>query len=207
MRPEAVIFDIGNVLTHWQPEAFYDREIGEDRRRQLFAAVDLHGMNLSIDAGALFQPTVYDWADRHPDWADEIRMWHDRWGELASPRINGSIALLRGLRFKGVPVFCLTNFGADTYEAARGHLEFLNEFDREYVSGRMGVVKPDPNIYAMVEDDCGIASERLLFTDDREENIATAAARGWQVHLFTGWEGWAARLVGAGLLTTQEAGL
>ena len=28
MRVEAVIFDIGNVLTCWQPEAFYDRVIG-----------------------------------------------------------------------------------------------------------------------------------------------------------------------------------
>ena len=35
MRVEAVIFDIGNVLTRWQPEAFYDRVIGPDRRRGL----------------------------------------------------------------------------------------------------------------------------------------------------------------------------
>jgi 2-haloacid dehalogenase len=207
MRPEAVVFDIGNVLTAWAPEAFYDRVIGERRRRALFAEVDLHGMNLEVDAGAPFRATIHAWADRHPAWAAEIRMWHDRWGDLASPRNNFTIALLRGLRFKGVPVFCLTNFGADTYEAARSHLEFLNEFDREYVSGRMGVVKPDPRIYEMVEADCGIAPERLLFTDDREENIMAAAARGWQVHHFTGWEGWAARLVGAGLLTCQEAGL
>ena len=46
MRVEAVIFDIGNVLTRWQPEAFYDRVIGEERRRALFDAVDLPGMNL-----------------------------------------------------------------------------------------------------------------------------------------------------------------
>jgi 2-haloacid dehalogenase len=207
MRPEAVVFDIGNVLTHWQPEAFYDRVIGPDRRARLFAEVDLHGMNLAIDAGAPFRATIYAEAERHPDWAAEIRMWHDRWIELASPRINPSIALLRGLRFKGVPVFCLTNFGAETYAAARVNLEFLNEFDREYVSGRLGMVKPDDAIYAHVEADCGIAPDRLLFTDDRAENIAAAARRGWQVHHFTGWEGWAARLVVAGLLTTQEAGL
>ena len=42
MQPEAVIFDIGNVLTRWQPEAFYDRVIGKERRLALFAAVDLH---------------------------------------------------------------------------------------------------------------------------------------------------------------------
>ena len=207
MRPEAVVFDIGNVLTTWDPEGFYDREIGPKRRKQLFAEVDLHGMNLTVDAGALFRETIYDWADRTPLWAPEIRMWYDRWIDLASPRINGSIALLRALRGKAVPVFALTNFGSYSYEEARTKLEFLNEFDREYVSGRMGVVKPDPAIYAMVEADCGVAPDRLLFADDRAENIEAAAARGWQVHHFNGWEGWAARLVGTGLLTTREAGL
>jgi FMN phosphatase YigB (HAD superfamily) len=32
-QPQAVIFDIGNVLTRWQPEAFYDRVIGPEDRR------------------------------------------------------------------------------------------------------------------------------------------------------------------------------
>lgn len=207
MQPEAVIFDIGNVLTRWQPEAFYDRVIGEDRRRALFAEVDLHAMNEIVDAGGLFRETIYDWADRHPDWAPEVRMWYDRWIELASPRIEGSIALLRALRGKGVPVFSLTNFGSYSYEEARGKLDFLSEFDREYVSGRMGVTKPDPRIYAMVEEDCAVAPERLLFADDRADNITAAARRGWRTHQFESWQGWAARLVAEGLLTTGEAGL
>lgn len=204
---DAVIFDIGNVLTQWQPEAFYDREIGEARRRALFAAVDLHRMNEDIDAGALFRETIYDWADRHPDWAPEVRMWYDRWIDLATPRIEGSIALLRALRGKGVPVFALTNFGRNSFDEAVPRLDFLMEFDRHYVSGKMGVIKPDPRIYAMLEADCGIAPQRLIFADDRADNIAAAAARGWKTHQFESWQGWARRLVAEGLLTEREAGL
>jgi 2-haloacid dehalogenase len=207
MQPEAVLFDIGNVLTCWQPEAFYDRVIGEDRRRKLFAEVDLIGMNIQIDAGALFRETIYDCADRNPDWAPEIRLWYDRWVELASPRIEGSIALLRALRWKGVPVFCLTNFGSHSYEEARTKLDFLNEFDREYVSGRLRISKPDPRIFQAVEEDCGIAPDRLLFTDDKAENVTAAARRGWRTHQFESWQGWAERLVAEGLLTRKEAGL
>ena len=207
MQPLAVIFDIGNVLTCWQPEAFYDRVVGVERRRALFAVVDLHGMNDVVDSGGLFRETIYDWADRTPEWATEIRMWYDRWDELASPRIEGSIALLRALRGKGVPVFSLTNFGSYSYEEARGKMDFLSEFDREYVSGRMGVIKPDPRIYKMVEQDCGIAPDRLLFTDDKAENITAAARRNWRTHQFETWQGWARRLVAEGLLTPSEAGL
>jgi 2-haloacid dehalogenase len=202
-----VIFDIGNVLTRWQPEAFYDRVIGEDRRRALFAAVDLHHMNDLIDEGALVRETIYDWADRYPDWGPEVRMWYDRWIELASPRIEGSIRLQRALRAKGVQVFALTNFGKHSFEEAVPMMDFLQDFDRLYVSGRMGVIKPDPRIYAMVEADCGIAPERLLFTDDRADNITAAARRGWRTHQFESWEGWARRLVAEGLLSQGEAGL
>ena len=207
MQVEAVIFDIGNVLTQWQPEAFYDRAIGQARRRALFAEVDLHAMNLDIDAGALFRETIYDWADRYPQWAQEIRWWYDRWIELATPRIEGSIALLRALRSNGVPVFALTNFGRYSFEEALPKLDFLAEFDRHYVSGVMGVIKPDPRIYAMVEADCGLAPQALLFADDKAENIAAAADRGWRTHQFESWQGWAARLVAEGLLTKAEAGI
>ena len=206
-QPQAVIFDIGNVLTRWQPEAFYDRVIGEDRRRALFAEVDLHHMNDLVDAGALFRETIYDWADRTPHWRAEIRLWYDRWIELASPRIEGSIALQRALRAKGVPVFALTNFGKYSFEEALPKMDFLTDFDRLYVSGRMGVIKPDPRIYEMVEDDCGLPPASLLFTDDRADNITAAARRGWRTHQFESWQGWAARLVAEGLLTQQEAGL
>ena len=47
--------------------------------------------------------------------------------------------------------------------------------------------------------------DALLFTDDRIDNINAANARGWQTHHFTGPDGWADRLVAAGLLTEAEA--
>lgn len=206
-RPQAVIFDIGNVLVGWQPEAFYDRMIGAERRRALFAEVDLHGMNEAVDRGAFFRETIYETANRHPEWTTEIRWWYDRWIELASPRIEGSIALLRTLRAKGVPVFALTNFGRYSYEEALPKLDFLTEFDRRYVSGVMGVTKPDPRIYEMVEEDCGLPPDSLLFTDDRADNITVAARRGWRTHQFESWQGWARRLVAEELLTEKEAGL
>lgn len=205
MTVQAVIYDIGNVLIEWQPERFYDRRIGPSARQRLFEEVDLHGMNEEIDAGALFRETIYDWADRYPQWASEIRWWYDHWIEMASPRIEHSIVLMRTLRAKGVPVYALTNFGIHSFAYALTQYDFLGEFDRAYVSGRMGVTKPDPQIFDMVEQDCGLPPQALLFTDDRTDNIAAAQARGWQTHLFEGPSGWAAKLVAAGLLTESEA--
>lgn len=202
---DAVIFDIGNVLIEWQPERFYDATIGPDARVVMFAEVDLHGMNDIVDRGAPWRETIVDWAARYPQHKDAIMLWHDRWLDMASPRIDRSVRLLRALRAKGVPIFALTNFGVQTFEYARQSYEFLDEFDRRYISGHMKMIKPEPEIYAAVEADCGIPPNRLLFTDDRPDNIAVAHQRGWQTHLFDGPDRWAVRLVSEGLLTEDEA--
>lgn len=207
MAVEAVIFDIGNVLIEWQPERHYDRVIGEERRREMFAAVDLHAMNDRVDRGENFRDMVVETAEANPAFRDEILLWHDDWLLMASPAIPRSVTLLRNLRRRGVAVFALSNFGIETFDIAKPEYPFLTEFDRSYISGHMGVTKPDAEIYARVEADCGLAPEVLLFADDRADNIAAAATRGWQTHLFEGPERWAKRLVAEGLLSEKEAGL
>ncbi|SFR35709.1 HAD family hydrolase [Litoreibacter janthinus] len=202
---KAVIFDIGNVLLEWQPERFYDSAIGEDRRKAMFAEVDLHGMNDKVDLGAPFKETIYGAAENYPKWRNEIRMWHDHWIEMASPTIDHSVKLLRALRSKGIPVFALSNFGIGSFDYAETVYSYLGEFDRRYISGHMQVIKPDPKIYQMVEDDCELAPESLLFADDRADNIEMAQSRGWKTHLFETPQGWADCLVLHGLLTADEA--
>lgn len=205
MSISAVVFDIGNVLIEWQPERHYDARIGAARRRAMFEAVDLHFMNELVDRGAPLRETVYDTAETYPEWRDEIRMWHDEWLSMASPPIDRSVRLLRALKTRGVPVFALSNFGWDIFEFAETQYPFLTEFDRQFISGRMKVTKPSARIYEMLEAECGLAPQTLLFADDRAENIAAAEARGWQGHLFEGAEGFAARLVAEGLLSAEEA--
>ncbi len=203
--PDAVVFDIGNVLIEWRPEAFYDGTLGETRRRALFTAVDLHGMNDRVDLGEGFRDIIYATADAHPAFAGEIRMWHDNWLEMISPVVDRSVRLLRALRAKRVPVHALTNFGVESFDLAKRHFDFLNEFDRAFVSGELKVVKPDNRIFEIVEEDLGLSSDAILFVDDRAANIDAAAARGWRTHLFERPQGWADRLVSEGLLTREEA--
>ena len=207
MTIKAVIFDIGNVLIEWQPERFYDSVIGEDRRKSMFAEVDLHGMNELVDLGHPFKDTIYSTAEKYPEWTPEIQMWHDRWIEMASPVIDHSVHLMKALQAKGTPVFSLTNFGVQSYDYAATKYPFLRAFDQDFISGHMQVTKPDPKIYEMLEEGCDLSGNALLFADDRTDNITAAQSRGWQTHLFEGPIGWAECLVSHGLLTQDEARL
>ncbi|MBC6442825.1 MAG: HAD-IA family hydrolase [Rhodobacteraceae bacterium] len=204
MTPQAVIFDIGNVLIEWQPERFYDRKIGSRARDRLFAEVDLHAMNDRIDCGGNWQKTVADQAEACPRHRDAIMMWHSHWLEMAGPRIDLSVCLLRTLRAGGVPVFALSNFGVETFAFAEAKYDFLAEFDRRYISGHLRMIKPWPEIYAHVEADSGIVPQGLLFVDDRAKNISAAAGRGWQTHLFRDAREFSKCLVKSGLLTADK---
>jgi 2-haloacid dehalogenase len=202
---QAVLFDIGNVLVGWNPYAVYDDLIGVERRKAFFEAVPMFKENERIDMGDPFSDVVASIAERYPDWHPEIEIWQTKWADMVSPVIDHSVRLLRALRAKGVPVFALSNFGDQTFDMAQERYPFLTEFDRAYVSGRLKMIKPYPDIYAHVEQDCGIAPADLLFTDDLPANIETARSRGWQTHLFQGPQGWAECLVRHGILSQEDA--
>jgi 2-haloacid dehalogenase len=207
LQPQAVIFDIGNVLIGWQPEVVYDARLGAAGSRAFFDEVPIHAANLEIDRGAPFRATLQALADAHPNWSREVMWWHDDWLAMVQPVIHETVATLHALKARGVPVMALTNFGAETFQIALRAFPFLRDFDRAFVSGEMRLIKPDPAIYAAVETATGLAPAGLLFTDDRPQNVQAAAARGWQTQLFSGWRAWALRLVEVGLLTETEAGL
>lgn len=204
MKPELVVFDIGNVLIEWQPERTYAEVFGPDRAAAFFRDVPIHRTHLQLDAGARFS-VILDLIEDYPAYADEIRFWVDGWSQLASRRIDHSIRLMQALQAKGVPVWALTNFGDEPFDVSCADHPFLTEFDGAVVSGRIGLIKPDPEIYAALEQATLTRASRILFTDDRPENIAAARARRWQTHLFEGAEGWGKCLVAAGLLTEAEA--
>ena len=77
MTPEAVIFDIGNVLTRWQPEAFYDRVIGEERRRALFALLQTSSTNHVPNAEPYNpnQSLTCELVEWFQDWLHSRRTW------------------------------------------------------------------------------------------------------------------------------------
>lgn len=198
--PRAVIFDVGNVLVHWRPEDVYARLIPDAAARAaLFARVDFDAMNLRGDRDGRLADEVAALAARHPADADAIIAWHDNWAEMFSPPIPESFDLLARLQAAGVRTVALTNFAADTWEKAVGIYPALGTFDVAVVSGRIGTVKPEPRIYDILEARTGLSGADLFFTDDRDANIAAAAARGWRTHLFDGPAGLETALRAAGL--------
>jgi len=77
---------------------------------------------------------------------------------------------------------------------------FFGGFDGYILSYEHGAMKPEGKLYEVVEQKTGQQREKIIYLDDRPENIAAGAARGWQVVLQETPAKTRAALVKAGLL-------
>lgn len=83
----------------------------------------------------------------------------------------------------GVPRNVLSNAPNCLADAAPA-FDWFSLIDRFFFSAQLGMVKPNPEIYASVEDALGVPASELLFIDDKQPNVQAARARGWTAHLW-----------------------
>jgi 2-haloacid dehalogenase len=189
-RPTSVVFDVGNVLVDWNPRAFFSQHISDPARLDHFlgevATLDWH---LQHDAGRPFAETSAELIARHPDEADNIRLWGARFGEQIGAVLPGMAAIVAALAARNVPLYALTNFSHEFWPPFRAREAALfAPFRDVLVSGEVKLIKPDPAIYALALDRFGLAPGEALFVDDRADNVAAAARCGFVGHRFTGAE-------------------
>jgi 2-haloacid dehalogenase len=84
-----------------------------------------------------------------------------------------------------VPLYAITNFGADTWRGFRPTFPLLDLFRDIVVSGDEKLSKPGAEIYVLAERRFGHPPGAMLFIDDSEPNVVAARELGWQAHHFT----------------------
>ena len=182
----AVIFDIGNVLYHWELRALFEKVIADPARLEHFLAevltYDFHSRH---DAGEELEVLVAELNARHPEYADAVEAYVHRFNETITGKVAGTHELVDRLAARGVPLYALTNFGTTFWNGFRPTAPIFDKFVDVLVSGEERLAKPDPAIYRRTEQRFGLAPGQIFFTDDRADNIAAALARGWDAHRFT----------------------
>lgn len=189
-----VIFDYGEVISLPQSQA--DRAViaglagagqGADGTAERFWAA-YHAHRDGLDQGAAGVAAYWraiageigaDWDDArvHELWAADLRSWLS-----VNPAV---IDVLADLRAGGTQLALLSNAGQD-YASYFRHGPLGDYFSACYVSGELGLLKPQPEIFLHVLGDLGISPAGAVFTDNRASNVAAARALGITGHVFTG---------------------
>ncbi len=202
MTVKAVVFDVGNVLYGWDPDAFLVRQIADDEARlRLIEEADLYGWHESLDGGRPYAEAAAELSETFPEYAHVIAAWSDRFGETITGPVPGTHELVEELDARGVPLFAITNFSADFWPPFRAREEaFFSRFRDIVVSGEVKLLKPDAAIYYLALDRFRLRPDEALFIDDRRINVTGAELVGMRAHLFTDAAELRGRLVAEGLL-------
>ncbi len=180
----AVVFDIGGVLLEWDPRLVYRDLLPDPADLDRFLAeVCTPEWNAALDAGRSFDEACAELASRHPDHAELVHAWK-RQDEMIAGEIAGTAELVERLHDAGVPLYLLTNMPADVFAARRARYPVLQRFDGAVVSGEEGVLKPSPEIFAILHHRYRLDPAATLFVDDMEANVAGALSAGFLGHLF-----------------------
>jgi FMN phosphatase YigB (HAD superfamily) len=182
--PPAFIFDLGKVLVDFD----YSVAARKIAARSSQPPASLHSFLstspflVDYERGRLdrrqFFTAVRDAIGFHGDLAEFGGYFADIFMELPE-----TIALHAELRRNGFKTYIFSNTNDLAIEHVRRNFAFFKNFDGYIFSYEVGGLKPQPEIYAAMENLAGRRGADLVYLDDRPENIAAGQARGWHAIL------------------------
>lgn len=181
-----IVYDIGKVLIHYDPDIPFSRIIPDPvERRWFFDNVCTSDWNIEQDRGRSWEEAEALLIAEFPEHETSIRAFRQHWHEMVPHHYEDSVALMESLVAAGHDVTMLTNWASDTFREARGRFPFLETPRGVTVSGDVGLIKPDRRIYDLHVETFGLDPKASLFIDDSPKNVNAAIDAGWQAVLFT----------------------
>ena len=172
-----LIFDLGGVLVTYDrsalvAEVFSDSAAHDRVHGALYAdLVEVDRGTLTLDRAITQAAARTGVAER--DVAHIFRGMSHRW--VGMPQ---SIDLLYRLKDKGHRLFCLSNMGVDSIEYLEATQTFWDAFEGIVISCRVGLCKPEPQIFAHVLQRFALTAAETVFIDDVDVNVEAVARAG-----------------------------
>lgn len=176
---KAIIFDIGGVLLEWDPRPVYRRYFPDQQAIDDFLAeIDFFAWNSHQDKGRTFAEGIALHSEKFPQHARLIQAYFKHYEDSITGAITGTVDILKALKGKGYPLFCLSNWSAETFPRVRPKYPFFDLFDDIILSGEVKLNKPDPSIFNLLLNKIGYSAPECLLIDDSKPNIDSAKKLG-----------------------------
>lgn len=174
-----LVFDLGGVVVRWDPDAiiagvFADPAIRAKVKKGVFEDADW----LELDRGTLGREDAIARAAKRTGVAvNEIkRLLHAVPPSLVV--FPQTVELMRRLKNKGYPLYCLSNMHFASIEYLEQKESFWDVFDGRVISCRLNLCKPEAGIYEHLLRTYALKPGETLFIDDVQKNLDAAAKLG-----------------------------
>lgn len=188
--PTNIVFDFGAVLFTWRPELlvrafFSDQAASPQAALQLAQAIFHHPDWQAFDRGTVQLQSVIERT------ASRLNLPHQAMHSLMSAiaqhlaPIPETVALLARLhqrreRHGDLRLYFLSNMPEPYARVLEQRHPFLAWFDGGVFSGDVKLIKPQPEIYQLLETRYALDPETTVLVDDLLANVEAARGRGWR---------------------------
>src|SRR5438105_4488182 len=116
-KRSVAIFDLGGVLLEWNPRHLYRKLFDGDEAamERFLAEVCTTEWNERQDIGRSFAEAVRELLPHHADKLELIEAFGTRFDEMVPGAIEGTVDVLAELKQRGVPLYAITNWSAETF--------------------------------------------------------------------------------------------
>ena len=190
MMPTNIVFDFGAVLFTWQPHVLVQAHFpahasSPSAARQLAADIFNHDDWQSFDGGLLDLPAVSERTARRLDLPHEtLHALMTRIPEHLMP-IAETLTVLSQLKERreragDIRLYFLSNMPQPYARALEQRHSFLSWFDGGLFSGDAQLIKPQPQIFQLLQSRYELDPAHTVFIDDLLANVQAARTHGWR---------------------------
>ncbi len=200
-QPSIVVFDLGKVLVDFDYSIAIPRIAAHGTLPPAELKKFFFQSNLLIDyeSGRLTRLEFFEQARQATGFRGTMEEFGGFFADIFMA-IPPMIELHAGLRRRGVPTYIFSNTNDLAIEHVRRSFPFFRNFDGYIFSYEVKAMKPDAKMYEALEKLTGRRGADIVYLDDRPENVAGGAERGWRVILHETLEKSCAAMEEMGLL-------
>jgi FMN phosphatase YigB (HAD superfamily) len=183
-KPSIIVFDLGKVLVDFDYSIAARRVAARSTQppENLPAFLGSSPLLVQYEAGALTRQGFFEAMRNATGFLGDLREFGGMFADIFT-EIPPMIELHAELRRRGFPTYIFSNTNDLAIEHIRRNFPFFQNFDGYIFSYEVKAMKPDAAIYHALEQMAGKRGDEIIYLDDRPENIAAGAARGWQTIL------------------------
>jgi putative hydrolase of the HAD superfamily len=180
-----VIFDLGGVVLEWNPDAILANYYADPSAREAMkGALFQHPDWVQMDRGTLSEPEAIERLAQRTGLAHgELAGLMEAVRKSLQPKAD-TLALLKDLSARQVPLYCLSNMPASTFAYLRERYDFWSAFRGIVISGEIKMMKPEREIFDHLLRRYELSASETVFVDDHAPNIEAARALGLRTVLF-----------------------
>jgi len=197
----AVVFDLGQVILSFDYKYFIEK-VDNHKKGIGEKFLDLYKKNYHIhrefEKGLIPEKEFISQMLNYLDNVVDAEIFCKYWSDIFS--VNEDVVALLPLLKQKYKLYLVSNTNSIHKKYGFQHYEFLKLFDKLFLSNEVGFIKPEKEIYEVVEKQSGFPSSEHIFIDDILEYVDAAKQLGWDGIQFKGYDDLIRNLKGRNIL-------